>query len=151
TVAERVEASRDENAIYLLADPSLAPVAGNLAAWPLQVGRTPGWHQADMVHNGQIRATRLLSVALPGGFALLIGRDVQDRIAVRDLILHGLGWAAAAALVLAVLGGLLLRRALLARVETINRTAAAIMRGDLAQRLPARGSFDEFDQLSQTI
>src|SRR5581483_9226026 len=70
TVAERVEASRDENAIYLLADPSLAPVAGNLAAWPLQVGRTPGWHQADMVHNGQIRATRLLSVALPGGFAL---------------------------------------------------------------------------------
>jgi signal transduction histidine kinase len=151
TVSERAAASQDENAIYLLVDPALAPVAGNLSAWPLQVGRAPGWHQADMVHNGQIRATRLLSVELPGGFHLLIGRDVQDRIAVRNLILHGLGWAAGAALVLAVLGGLLLRRALLRRVETINRTAAAIVHGDLARRLPVRGSPDEFDQLGQTI
>jgi hypothetical protein len=70
---------------------------------------------------------------------------------VRNLILHGLGWAAGAALVLAVLGGLLLRRALLRRVETINRTAAAIVHGDLARRLPVRGSPDEFDQLGQTI
>ena len=151
TVSERAAASQDENAIYLLVDPALAPVAGNLSAWPLQVGRAPGWHQADMVHNGQIRATRLLSVELPGSFHLLIGRDVQDRIAVRNLILHGLGWAAGAALVLAVLGGLLLRRALLRRVETINRTAAAIVHGDLARRLPVRGSPDEFDQLGQTI
>jgi signal transduction histidine kinase len=151
TVSERATASQDENAIYLLVDPTLAPVAGNLSAWPLQVGRAPGWHQADMVHKGQVRATRLLSVVLPGSFHLLIGRDVQDRIAVRNLILHGLGWAAGAALVLAVLGGLLLRRALLRRVETINRTAAAIVRGDLARRLPVRGSPDEFDQLGQTI
>jgi signal transduction histidine kinase len=151
TVSERAAASQDENAIYLLADPALAPVAGNLSAWPLQVGRAPGWHQADMVHKDQIRATRLLSVALPGGFHLLIGRDVQDRIAVRNLILNGLAWAAGAALVLAVLGGLLLRRALLRRVETINRTAAAIVHGDLARRLPVRGSPDEFDQLGQTI
>lgn len=151
TVSERAAASQDENAIYLLADPALAPVAGNLSAWPLQVGRAPGWHQAAMVHKGQIRATRLLNVALPGGFHLLIGRDVQDRIAVRNLILHGLGWAAGAALLLAVLGGLLLRRGLLARVETINRTAAAIVHGDLARRLPVRGSPDEFDQLGQTI
>src|SRR5260221_7432162 len=62
TVSERAEASRDVNAIYLLVDPTLAPVAGNLEAWPLQVGREAGWHQADMVHRGQIRATRLLSV-----------------------------------------------------------------------------------------
>ena len=39
TVSERAAASQDENAIYLLADPTLAPVAGNLSAWPLQVGR----------------------------------------------------------------------------------------------------------------
>jgi signal transduction histidine kinase len=150
-VSERAESNRDENAIYLLADPALSPVAGNLAAWPLQVGTLAGWHQADMAHNGQRRATRLLSVDLPRGFHLLIGRDVQDRLAVRALVVQGLGWAGAAALALALAGGYLVRRALLQRIETINRTTAAIVEGDLTRRLPARNSADEFDQLGRTI
>jgi hypothetical protein len=151
TVSERATTNRDENAIYLLADPELGPVAGNLAAWPLQVGTQAGWHQTDMVHQGLLRATRLLAVDLPGGFHLLIGRDVQDRLAVRSLVLQGLGWAGGAALLLALVGGLLVRRALLRRIETINRTAAAIVQGDLTRRLPARNSADEFDQLGRTI
>ncbi len=151
TVAERAQISGDPNAIYLLADPALTPVAGNLEAWPLQIGIQPGWHQADMVHNGQVRATRLLSINLPAGFHLVIGRDVQDRIGVRGLVLSGLGWATGGALLLALVGGLLVRRGLLRRVETINRTAAAIVQGDLTQRLPTRGSADEFDELGRTI
>ena len=152
TVSERAAAKRDQNAIYLLVMPDLTPVAGNLGAWPLQqIGTKAGWHQAAMVHQGQQRMTRLLSIDLPGGFHLLIGRDVEDRLAIRALVLQGLGWAAGAALLLALIGGLLLRRALLRRVETINRTAAAIVQGDLARRLPTRSSADEFDQLGNTI
>src|SRR5262249_21346882 len=37
------------------------------------------------------------------------------------------------------------------RGEIINRTAAAIVQGDLAPRVPSTRSADEFDQLTRTI
>ena len=76
---------------------------------------------------------------------------VQDRAAVQALILHGLGWATLGAIVLAAFGGMLARRTMLARVEGIGHTAAAIVQGDLSHRLDVRGSRDEFDQLAGTI
>ena len=151
TVTERVVQTADEHAIYLLANPALAPVAGNLDAWPAAVKREPGWYQAELVQANKLHATRLLHVALPGNYHLLVGRDVQDRVAVQSLILNALAWAAAAAIAIAVAGGLLVRRAVLRRVEAINRTAVAIVQGDLSQRVPVRGTSDEFDQLAQTI
>jgi signal transduction histidine kinase len=50
-----------------------------------------------------------------------------------------------------LLGGILIRRALLARIQGIQQTVAAIMRGDLSHRLSVRSSGDELDTLAQTI
>lgn len=151
TINDRVGQASDEHAIYILVDPMLNPVAGNLKAWPLEAGSSPGWYQIDLVRAGREHKTRALVVVLSNGFRLLVGRDVQDRVEVRTLIVDGLGWACVGALVLATLGGLLTRRAVLRRVETINRTATAIVQGDLTRRVPTRGSSDEFDQLARTI
>jgi hypothetical protein len=151
TINQRVSQTADEHAIYLLADPTYARVGGNLTAWPPEAGETPGWYQIELVHDGKRHATRGLHVILPAGFHLLVGRDVQDRLAIRDAIVTGLIWASVAAIVLAAIGGLLVRRTVLHRVEQINRTAGAIVRGDLSRRVPTRESADEFDRLAQTI
>jgi len=151
TVRDRVAAESDEHAIYLLADPGLHALAGNLNAWPAQIAGGPGWYEIGLARNGKLHATRMIYAALPGGYRLLVGRDVQDRVAIRGTILGGLGWAVVIAILLAIGGGLLIRRAVLRQVEAINRATAAIVRGDLARRLPTRDSTDEFDQLSQTI
>ena len=82
---------------------------------------------------------------------LLIGRDLTEFRDIRVLFIGGLLGASAAVLVLGVLGGMLLHRAVLARVEAINRTAAAIVLGDLSRRLPVAGSGDELDLLAATI
>jgi signal transduction histidine kinase len=150
-INDRLKRAADEHAIYLLTDPLMTPVGGNLSAWPAQVGRDPGWYEIKIVQDGKLHATRVLNVDLPADFHLLVGRDIQDRAAIRDVILNGLAWAAFAALVLAVAGGIMVRRAVFKRVETINRTAAAIVQGDLARRVPTTHSADEFDQLSGTI
>jgi signal transduction histidine kinase len=150
-INDRLKLAADEHAIYLLTDPLLTPVGGNLSAWPAQVDREPGWYEVKVVQNGKLHATRILNVDLPAGFHLLVGRDIQDRAAIRDVVLNGLAWAALAALVLAVAGGIMVRRAVFRRVETINRTAAAIVQGDLARRVPTTRSADEFDQLTGTI
>ncbi|WP_370155500.1 sensor histidine kinase [Ferrovibrio sp.] len=151
TVQERVDANSDKKAIYLLADPFLKPLAGNVDAWPLKIDRRLGWHEVALVYEGQMHATRLLHVALPGNFQLIVGRDVQDRAAMQAMVLRSGIWAAALALLLAVAGGLLVRRFVLRRIETINRTTAAIVAGDLGRRIPVRGAGDEFDQLAATI
>ncbi|HEX6960028.1 MAG TPA: HAMP domain-containing sensor histidine kinase [Ferrovibrio sp.] len=151
TVNERVLADTDQKAIYLLTDPLLNPLAGNLDAWPLKIGRTPGWYEMDLVYENHLHATRLLHVVLPGDFQLIIGRDVQERIAMRALFLRGVVWAVVAAFLLAVVGGLMIRRVVLRRIETINRTAGAIMQGDLGRRVALQGGDDEFDHLALTI
>lgn len=148
---ERIAADADRKAIYLLTDPVLRPLGGNVQAWPLKVGAAPGWYEVDLVHRDRLHATRLLHVVLPGNFQLLVGRDVQDRVDIRNLFLGSLVWAGLAALALAMLGGWLIRRAVLLRIDGINRTATAIVQGDLARRIPQRHSDDEFDQLTVTL
>lgn len=151
TINQRIRQHADEHAIYLLADPSLAPVAGNLAAWPLRIGHNTGWYQVELARDDKLYATRVLYVGLPRGFHLLVGRDVQDLVAIRHSIIDSLGSVVVVALLLAVIGGLLVRRAILHRVDAINRTASGIVQGDLTRRVPSYGSSDEFDQLARTI
>lgn len=151
TIEQRVRQTADERAIYLLADPRYEPVGGNLSAWPAEVEDKPGWYDIELMREGKRHATRALHVMLPASFHLLVARDVQDRLVIRGEIVAGLIWGGIAAIVLAVAGGLLVRRTVLRRVEMINRTAAAIVRGDLSRRLPTRETSDEFDRLAQTI
>jgi hypothetical protein len=143
-INDRLKRAADEHAIYLLTDPLMTPVGGNLSAWPAQVGRDPGWYEIKIVQDGKLHATRVLNVNLPADFHLLVGRDIQDRAAIRDVILNGLAWAAFAALVLAVAGGIMVRRAVFKRVETINRTAApscrAILPGACRPPIPPTSS-----------
>jgi len=151
TINERVGHASDEHAIYLLVDPTLSPIAGNLRAWPLEVRARPGWNNINLERDGRLHLTRALVGTLTGGFRLLVGRDVQDRAEVRALIVDSLIWASLGASILAIFGGLLMRRAVLARVETINRTASAIVSGDFSHRVPTHGSSDEFDRLARTV
>ena len=151
TINERVGKTGDIRAVYLLADPLLLPVAGNLGSWPRGIGRKTGWYQLHLTRRNTWHATRVLYVALPSGFNLLVGRDIEDRVAIQQAVVDRLGWTAVLAVLLAVGGGLWLRRAVLQRIAAIDRTTTAIIRGDLSHRLPARNSADEFDRLSGTI
>lgn len=151
TMNERIAADADNRAIYLLTDPRLRPLGGNVDAWPLKVGPRPGWYEVELVHRDRLHMARLLHVTLPGNFQLLVGRDVQDRVEIRNLFLRGLVWAGMGALGFAFFGAWLIRRAVERRIEGINRTATAIVQGDLARRVPMRDADDEFDQLVATI
>jgi len=151
TIDDRVKQTADVNAVYLLTDPMRLPLAGNLEAWPTQISMASGWYDVPLVRGAMLHATRILHVVLPSGYHLLVGRDVQDRIALRGLIVESLGWSALAALIFAVAGGLLVRHSVLNRVATITQTANAIVNGDLSRRMPAPHTGNEFDQLAQTI
>jgi hypothetical protein len=64
---------------------------------------------------------------------------------------YGLIAASGTIILLGVLSGWLVRRALLAEVNALSQTTSAIVGGDLSRRLPVRGDAHELDILAQTV
>jgi len=141
--------------IYLLADRSLKPLAGNLDSWPANLADTPGW--ADFAaSDADLRARRLrhlraMLVTLPDGCRLLAGRDVDDlgRFAARMHL--ALALAVLLIFTLAGVASVAVTRRTVGRIESVNATTRAIMQSGLGERVPLRGTQDEWDQLAGNL
>jgi len=137
--------------ILLLADTSLHRIAGNLTQWPATVPAQPGMYTVTLDLSGKPTESVVVRTALPGGYNLLVGRDVAKFAPLTRHFWTGLGGAVAVLSIAGVLGGVLIRRAILARIHSIRQTVLAIVQGDLSHRLPSSSSGDELDTLSHTI
>ena len=151
TIQDRLEQNVDDDAIYLMVDPSSARVAGNLRSWPADVGRTDAWYQLPIARAGSKGLAEVHAFALPGGFRLLVGRDVRARLVLKRLLTDTMLWTLVMVAVLGASGGFVLRGLFRRMVRDIARTTAAIAAGDLTRRVPRSGSGDEFDRVAQTI
>jgi signal transduction histidine kinase len=101
--------------------------------------------------NGAEHIVRGRAFSLAGGYHLFVGRDTVERADFRDIILGALTWALLPAVVLGLIGGALIGRYSLRRVDEVRATGQDIVSGDLSQRVPLTGSGDEFDRLAATI
>ncbi len=151
TIQSRLEQNVDDDAIYLMVDASGDRVAGNLRSWPRDVTRTDVWYQLPIARAGTKGIAEVHAFALPGGFKLLVGRDVRARIVLKRLMTDTMLWTLVMVVFLGASGGLLLRGLFRRMVRDIARTTAAIASGDLSRRVPRSHSGDEFDRVSQTI
>jgi signal transduction histidine kinase len=151
-----VARSRPEGpGLYFLADSQGRKLAGNLSRIPPELAQDlttavmryrPNLNDASTERLGVA-----LSLTLPRGERLIVGRDVEDQRAFADNIktLFFIGFA-----VLALAGlitGLVVSRVVLKRVEMINITTSQIMAGDLTRRVPLDGSGDELDGVASNL
>ncbi len=150
-IEDRLAGNVDDDAIYLLVDPRMQPVAGNLASWPAAVQRTDGWYELPVQRAGVRSLARVQRYNLPDGYHLLVGRDVRNRAQVRDLLTDALLWAMLVVAVMATAGGLIVRSLFRRTLASVSATASAIAAGDFTQRVKLSGRGDEFDQLAETI
>lgn len=150
-IDERVSLKIAAERILLLTDAHFRPLAGNLASWPGGVPTSPGTYTVNVDLDGTPSHVVLVRTSLPGGYNLLVGRDLDYFAPLTRYFWYGLAAATGVLLVVGVMGGVLMRRALLGRVESIRTTVQAIVRGDLGHRLPTSRGGDELDTLSRTI
>jgi len=150
-IAARVNRQHVANSIILFADAGLKPLAGNLATWPREAPTTPGVHKLTMDDGNRSIRALLMRSSLPGGYNLLVGRDSSRFRPLEALFLYGLIGAIGILTLAGVLGGWVIRRALLSEVHRIRQTACAIVDGDFSRRLPVRGGSDELELLAQTV
>jgi signal transduction histidine kinase len=135
----------------LLTDAAHRRLAGNLAAWPQEVPDEPGMRAVMVDLAGRRTHTMLVQTTLPGGYHLLVGRDLALFLPLERRFTYGLIGAVTFLFVAGIVGAILIRRELLARVQGVRQTVSAIMAGDLRRRLPTARSGDELDTLAQTI
>jgi signal transduction histidine kinase len=169
TIVER-RARQPGASLYLLATPAGERIAGNVDELPSEVAARPSEANAkpcigqkpdclyrespygrtgdpDTVSHEAI--VRVFTLA--GGFRLLVGRDVEERARLREVIRRAFGWSLLLVGALGLLGGWFVTRRVLKRVDDMTETTRTIMAGDLGGRLGVRGSGDEFDRLAQNL
>lgn len=151
TIDERLAQNIDDDSIYLLADPSMKRIAGNLTGWPPSVATAGGRHELPIMRAGMASLADVQRYDLPGGFHLLIGRDIQVRAHLRKMLTDALLWAAVVVILMATIGALVVRNLFRRTLANISATAGAIAGGDFAQRVRLSGRGDEFDQVAEVI
>jgi signal transduction histidine kinase len=154
-VAARSAGDRGDAMIYLVTDPEGKPLVGNIAAWPAGALTHSAWlsFALERTINGhsEIHPARGRLFAIPGGYRLLVGRDISDATAFRSEVRTTLLWAGSIALGMGLIGGTVMSRNLWRRVEQVNRTSERVMAGNLSDRIPLHGTRDEFDQLAANL
>ncbi|MCF8469954.1 MAG: HAMP domain-containing histidine kinase [Parvibaculum sp.] len=151
-----IQRSRDPGqSLYLVLDPVGRVLAGTLDARPQVEPGPDGWfdftYNRKTLDGTEVKAARARAFFLPEGFYLLVGRDVQERREIENLITNALIWAIGLTVALGLVGGLFMSRNMLARIDDINKSSRDIMEGDLSQRLPIAGTGDELDQLGRNL
>jgi signal transduction histidine kinase len=154
-IAERMSDGGFESGIYLLADPSGVPLAGNLAAWPASLKGSSGWGdfsapewKSDAARQPLMRAT---FETLPDGTRLLVGEDIADLDQVTERINTALILTALLIVAVAAAAAATITRRTVGRIESINATSRAIMQSGLSERIPLRGTKDEWDELATNL
>jgi signal transduction histidine kinase len=133
----------------LLQDQLHGKIAGNLPAMPYRMGLLT--MPLPRGHRGRPGTMLGRGEYLTDDVYLFVGRDTAPIAATRVRLLRAYVPITAAALLLAILGGVFFSVQFLRRIDGIAVTCNAIVAGRFNDRIALRGSDDEFDRLGTAI
>jgi signal transduction histidine kinase len=142
--------------LYLLLDASGRKMAGNLNAIPLEIaesgqGRVFSYERAFDRSGGVKRLAVGEMVPVRGGLVLVVGRDIEDQRQFALTMGRVALWSVGLLSLLGVGAGVLISRAVLARIDAVSEASRKIMAGDLSRRIPVGDSGDELDRLAESL
>lgn len=141
--------------LYLLTDATGRKLAGNLPRAPFQLEDGRGgvfrYRRTSDVPQRKDRIAVGVPLAVPGGFTLIVGRDIEDQQQFADTLWKVALWGIGLLALVGIGAGLLISRTVLGRIEGITAAVRTIMAGDLSSRIPVAGMDDELDRLSASL
>ena len=137
--------------LYLLTTHAGEPIVGNVASLPLGVLDKEGVVETTVEVKGQRRHALVRVFELSGGFHLMVGHDLAEGDTLRPILWRALLTSLAWLTVIGAIGGLIVARRVLVRVDAIAVDARKIADGDLSGRLPLAGTGDELDRLVENL
>ena len=141
--------------LYLVTTAAGELLAGNVGALPAGVLEKPGWTETEYRRledpDGPPHQAVVKIFELPAGFRVLVGRDLEERERLHEIVISGGRWSIALVVVLGLAGGFFVTRRVLKRVDAMTETTRTIVGGDLTGRLPVAGTGDEIDRLAENL
>jgi signal transduction histidine kinase len=131
---------------------NLLQVNGKRMVGSLPVMATPliGLHEVRDPLRPQVHVLGIGALLDPGVY-VFVGSDLTYFDQARSQFLYVLLWVLGGILIVAPVGGYMISRRFLNRIDEISRTCHAIMTGNLNNRVPVRTSHNELDRLSEVV
>ena len=130
-------------------------LVGNLAAVPPELSLDGRAHALEWLpasaNNLDVGAARVVGRRLLSGDVLVVGRNVDALVTLSNIVWRALELGVIPALILAIAAGAFVSWRAQQRVKTVHQAAERILFGDLRERLPVRGTADDFDRLSHSV
>jgi signal transduction histidine kinase len=141
--------------VFLAVDDKSSYLAGNLRRWPAALPGG-GWGKLRLpeLATRPSRPPPVFRIAyqvMPDASRLLVGRNASGVQMLGGRIATALAIAAALFLALAAAAGISTSRRSVARIEAINAISRKIMQSGLGERIPLRGTRDEWDELAANL
>jgi hypothetical protein len=155
--AVRIEmATRSHRITYVsLFAPDGQLQAGNLERVPQELRADGHAHRRtiDTGADGLHKSVDILIVrrGLADGRSLVIGRSLDSVDNLRGVVLRALRLGTLATIAVALAAGTILSRRAQEQIKAVRLTAERIVAGHLSERLPRRGSNDDFDRLADIV
>jgi signal transduction histidine kinase len=138
--------------LYLVTSPFGERLAGNLETVPVGTLDRAGESEMPFARPGDDSFRPSFAIVrvyvLPAGFRVLVGRDASERDRLRRVVGRTGGLALLLVLGMGLIGGFVIARRILKRVDAMSATTQGILASDLKERLPTNGSGDELDRLA---
>lgn len=142
-IRERIESSPANRLYYSIIAPD-----GRVVFDRIDTDTKRGWRRRISLSGNELLID---SVALEDGYTLMVAADLAIIHEIENAVRGRLLVMMLFVLAVGAVGGWLVSRRFLKRVDRLSRTAERIGGGDLAARIPLSGSGDDFDQLATTI
>jgi len=144
--------------MYLVTDSAGNKIAGNVEAVPSEILELP---EPDLQTVPYVRLDEtgppsehravVRVFGLPGGFRVLVGRDLGEQQRFAQIIQRALILTVGLMVVLGLVSWLFVSRRVLKRIDAVSETSRRIVEGDLSGRLEVTGTGDEFDRLAESL
>ena len=154
-ITVEARARRPGSSLYLVTTYTGEALVGNVGSLAAGVLDRPGWTETSYRRQDESEGAEHRALVrvfqLPGGFRLLVGRDLEERERLENIVLEAGRWSLALVILLGLTGGLFVTRRVLRRVDDMTETTRTIMAGNLAGRLAIAGTGDELDRLASNL
>lgn len=141
--------------LYLVTTFNGEKIAGNISALPPGVIDQAGQFETPYSRTDDGEGATSNAIVrvymLPGGFRLMVGRDLEERARLNAVIQRAFAYSLLFIGILGCAGGWFITRRVLKRVDDMTETTRVIMAGDLSGRLKVAGTGDELDRLAHNL
>ena len=145
----------DGPGLYFLANAAGEKLSGNLSRAPPELlpDQQGGVFRfrPDINSPSRERLGVAISMAMPSGERLIVGRDVDDQRTYAEGVKRLFMISFFALALAGLLTAFMISRLVLKRIESINAASREIMAGDFSRRVPLQGSGDELDGLASNL